>query len=135
MTDQKLSACKRCYAVRYCSRECQATAWPLHKTEVCDVVQSWIAGVTLQGFAHLGGCSAAEIATARGQYPACTNIIFMTFHKFSAPDGRIAIARYHLHTKGSPPCTEKGAVQCCVVRTGAGHATAMPAISLGQCPK
>ena len=29
----KLSRCANCWATRYCSRECQTAAWPVHKTQ------------------------------------------------------------------------------------------------------
>lgn len=132
MTSQTLSACHRCHAARYCSKPCQAEAWPRHKKEVCDKVNSWIAAVTLQGLTHLGGCSDAEIATARGQYPACTDIAFVAFHKFQAPNGNIMIARYHMHTAGSPPCAEKGVIHCATTPTRTGHITAMQEIPLGR---
>ena len=34
VTDKKLSQCSRCHFERYCSTECQKTAWPEHK-KVC----------------------------------------------------------------------------------------------------
>lgn len=33
-TDAKLSQCARCHIAQYCSKECQKTDWPVHKT-VC----------------------------------------------------------------------------------------------------
>jgi hypothetical protein len=110
---QALLNCARCHAARYCSKACQVEAWPRHKREVCDLVQSWIAGVAVdRGYKHMGACTAEQIAFARTQYPPCEDSVFITFHSFTRPDGSPAIARYHLHPPNGPPCVEKGTIRC-----------------------
>jgi len=133
MTDTSLKTflCSRCYAARYCSKQCQREAWAQHRTETCDLVVSWVKALIKQGYRYLGSCTDEEVLAAQQHYPKCENLVFETFCRVTTPANEVVTARYHRHRSPADPCLEEKATRCNVTY-GDTVTTAIPSAPPGS---